>query len=260
MNGGEYLREALTLCDPDGKEVKDFETWNGVTVKAETRQKWTRLFADVINARALADETEHYNHNAVFVTVRVAYRNGSDSPEDWSYCVSWYEETDRGGVLRECENGVSFWQAARAMADFHLLADMVGFDTIGEILNPTEKPNYSASEKSGAPQPSAWVTDYTGDHFAKLQRLYEISDDDRDIMGRRFRLTGKDGKALLGELQVFISDYAGNERHAIYYIWDEFMNEVKCNVRPLDWLRTHFTKANGWEPIENSDTFCRHAA
>ncbi|MBP5714813.1 MAG: hypothetical protein J6X07_08970 [Prevotella sp.] len=270
LNGGEFIAEALTLesasaiTDPEGRKFQDFTTWNGKIVKAEDLEKWTKFFAEVISNKVkFGGKESTYKHNAGKIRVKVAYDNDTDKPEDMSYCVNWYRwketESEKSEIV-ECENGVSIWQAARAMADFHLLADMVGFDTIGEILNPTEKPNYSASEKSGAPQPSAWVTDYTGDDFAKLQSRYEISDDDRDIMGRRFRLTGKDGKALLGELQVFISDYAGNERHAIYYIWDEFMNEVKCNVRPLDWLRTHFTKANGWEPIENSDTFCRHAA
>lgn len=46
LNGGEFRREALTLqpasviSDPDGREFRDFTTWNGMTVKAEERQKY----------------------------------------------------------------------------------------------------------------------------------------------------------------------------------------------------------------------------
>lgn len=177
------------------------------------------------------------------VEVKAAYQNGHDNPTGWTYRISWYD----GKELKDCENGVTLEQAARALAQFEQESrDDTTLEQGGQITD--------------APQPSAWVTDYTAEDFAKLTANPEAIECDPDIMGKRLRLVGKDGNALLGELQVFISDYAGNERHAIYYIWDEFMNEVKCNVRPLDWLRTHFTKANGWEPMENSDTFCRHAA
>lgn len=107
----------------------------------------------------------------------------------------------------------------------------------------------SASEITEKPQPSSWVTDYTYDDFAKLEANPEAIEADPDIMGKRFRLTAKDGSAPLSELQVFIQDYAGNERHALYYIWDEWMQEVRANVRPLDWLREHFCHANGWQPV-----------
>lgn len=58
-----------------------------------------------------------------WVKVRKAYTNDSRDPKDWTYCVCWYdvEPTDRDGyreTLRDCENGVTLEQAARAMAIF----------------------------------------------------------------------------------------------------------------------------------------------
>ena len=147
LNGGEFRREALTLqpasviSDPDGREFRDFKTWNGMTVKAEERQKWTRFFAEgIINKVNFGGNGSTYKHNAGKIRVSIAYRNGSKKAEDMSYCVSWYEETNKGTKLRESENGVSIWQAARAMADFHLLADKCHFQTVDEILNPCERP------------------------------------------------------------------------------------------------------------------------
>jgi hypothetical protein len=67
----------------------------------------------------------------------VAYRNNSDKPEDMTYCVSWYKWLDivtEKRELVECENGIRLEQAARAMADFHLLAD-AGL-TLQQILYP----------------------------------------------------------------------------------------------------------------------------
>lgn len=147
LNGGEFLAEAITLyeaseiTDPEGRKFQDFTTWNGKTVKAEERQKWTKFFADGISNKVnFGGNGSTYKHNAGKIRVSIAYRNGSNKAEDMSYCVSWYEETNKGTKLRESENGVSIWQAARAMADFHLLADKCHFQTVDEILNPCERP------------------------------------------------------------------------------------------------------------------------
>lgn len=94
-------------------------------------------------------------------------------------------------------------------------------------------------------RPTAWVTDYTADDFRKLQSTHEISDDDRDIMGRRFRTEHDDIFAL----SVFVSDYAGNEAHALIYIYDELMDKVSANVLPIDKLRTVLTEARGWHKV-----------
>ena len=93
------------------------------------------------------------------------------------------------------------------------------------------------------PVVTSWATDYTADDFRKLEANPEAVEADPDIMGRRFR-----SSAGLTELQVFIQDYAGNEAHALYYIWDELAQEVRANVRPLSWLRSRFSAANGWQP------------
>jgi len=93
------------------------------------------------------------------------------------------------------------------------------------------------------PVVTSWATDYTADDFRKLEANPEAVEADPDIMGRRFR-----SSAGLTELQVFIQDYAGNEAHALYYIWDELAQEVRANVRPLSWLRSQFSAANGWQP------------
>lgn len=109
---------------------------------------------------------------------------------------------------------------------------------------------YEASEIKGYPRPSSWMTDYTADDFQKLTANKEAMKADPDIMGKRMRLTGKDGNPIgLGELQVFIQDYAGNAKHALYYIWDEWMQEVRANVRSLEWLRSHFCPAKGWHAV-----------
>jgi len=150
LNGGEFLREAFTLyeaseiSDPEGRKFRDFETWNGKTVKAEERQKWAKFFADGISNKVkFGGEESTYKHNAGCITVRVAYTNGTKNPEDMTYCVTWYRWTDtesENAEIVECENGVSIWVAARHMADFHLLADKFHFQTVDEILNPCERP------------------------------------------------------------------------------------------------------------------------
>lgn len=94
--------------------------------------------------------------------------------------------------------------------------------------------------------PSSWATDYSADDFRKLTSRYEVADEDRDIIGQRFELTAAEG---LARLQIFVSDYAGNEAHALYYIWDEWANEVRANVRPLSYLRDMLTTAKGWHPL-----------
>lgn len=143
----------IVIADPEGREFQDFTTWNGMTVKAEDLEKWTKFFAEGIsNKVSFGGKESTYKHNAGCITVKVAYTNDNDKPEDMSYCVSWYRwkdtENEKAEIV-ECENGVSIWQAARAMADFHLLADKVGFATIEEILNPCER-NVAVREKGSS--------------------------------------------------------------------------------------------------------------
>ena len=104
-----------------------------------------------------------------------------------------------------------------------------------EIVAPVTEADKSAS----------WETSYTADDFQKLTTAGEVNEEDRDIIGRRFRLVNKYGD--FSELQIFVQDYAGNDAHALYYIWDEFMQEVRAGVRSLDWLRKKLTETNGWQ-------------
>lgn len=151
------------------------------------------------------------------------------------------------GIKAESEDGKVKWTGLAR--DFtpctpdgrELLPEPPAEVTIDE---PTlQEPSEIKAEGDKA-EPSSWRTDFTADDFQKLTSRYEIADEDRDIIGRRFRST-----VGLGELQVFVSDYAGNERHALYYIWDEWMQEVRANVRPLDFLRQMLTEGNKWEPV-----------
>ena len=87
---------------------------------------------------------------------------------------------------------------------------------------------------------TSWATDYTPDDFQKLTSRYEIADEDRDIVGRRFH-TGEG----LWTVDVFVSDYAGNEAHALIYLLTG-EGEVRANVLSLDHLRATLTEAKGW--------------
>ena len=94
-------------------------------------------------------------------------------------------------------------------------------------------------EKPGTVNTS-WATDFTPEDFEKLTSRYEIADEDRDIMGRRFH-TGEG----LWTVDVFVSDYAGNEAHALIYLLTG-EGEVRANVLSLDHLRQTLTEAKGW--------------
>ena len=150
--------ECLTPCTPDGRELlpeppaeivideePTLETSReikpvcieGVSLTAEKRTKWVKNFGDIIREHTTQGRETQYNHDCGCIRVEVAYRNDSDKPEDWKYCVSWYRwldiETEKRELV-ECENGIRLEQAARAMADFHLLAD-AGL-TLQQILYP----------------------------------------------------------------------------------------------------------------------------
>ena len=60
----EALQPASVISDPDGREFRDFKTWNGMTVKAEERQKWTRFFAEgIINKVNFGGNGSTYKHS-----------------------------------------------------------------------------------------------------------------------------------------------------------------------------------------------------
>ena len=99
--------------------------------------------------------------------------------------------------------------------------------------------------KADKPAPSSWATDYSADDFHKLTSRYEIADEDRDVLGNRYELKCEG----LGVLQIFVSDYAGNERHALIYILDGFTGKVSANVLPIDKLRRILTTERGWHRL-----------
>lgn len=179
--------------------------------------------------KAVADLSRH-----VYNTLQDCC-GGKVSKESESRYQVYFKKSDEWEVCEVVPVDLNRPQDREAYKAQHERLGLPALETLSEI---TEKP-----------QPSSWVTDYTYDDFAKLKANPEAIEADPDIMGKRFRLTAKDGSAPLSELQVFIQDYAGNERHALYYIWDEWMQEVRANVRPLDWLREHFCHANGWQPV-----------
>jgi hypothetical protein len=132
--GGYHMYHPVTLeSAPEIKAV----CIEGVSLTAEKRAKWTKTFSDVIREHTIRKTVAQYNHDCGCIRVNVAYRNESDKPEDWTYCVAWYKWRDIEAEtveLVECENGILLEQAARAMADFHLLAD-AGL-TLQQILYP----------------------------------------------------------------------------------------------------------------------------
>ena len=208
MNGGEYRREAITKV-----------------VETKPAADYTKRITDAAEMGVIACA----EYKGMRIQVRVAYRNDSNNPDNWSYCVSYYQ----GKALKDCDNGVSLLQAAKMMADFERLAK--DGKTLDEILYPT----------GDEPQPknTSWATDYSADDFHKLTSRYEVSEHDRDIVGRRF-VNDSNG---LGSFEIFVSDYAGNESHALIYFYDEFMDEVRANVLPLSRLRQILTPERGWQ-------------
>ena len=130
-NGGEFLAEAITLCEPEYKPIRI----KGVCfISGQERKAWTRHMADAIRHKAQTAETTKYCHNEGRIEASIAYRNDSNDPDEMSYRVCWYDSENN---LKECENGIYLWQAALHMADFHLLAE-AGL-TLQEILYPGEK-------------------------------------------------------------------------------------------------------------------------
>lgn len=209
LNGGEFLAEAL---EPSGINDNPLQSYKRTIV-----------------ARAQENKLAWRYCQGYEIRVRPAYKNDSKDPRQWSYCVCWYRFDD--DKLLECENGVSLEQAAKALMDFPKWASLYKVSGITDDSEPKAKP-------------MAWNTDYTAEDFHKLTSRYEIADEDRDVMGCRFVMTNP-----MGDLEVFVSDYAGNERHALIYLYDEFMQEVRANVQTLDWIRAHFNTAKGWQRV-----------
>jgi hypothetical protein len=127
--------EVLTPCTPDGRELlpePPVEVHIDVDPTLEPASEISELTAkyseQIVNNMQLGcgcivTDGDENRKDSKWVKVRKAYTNDSRDPKDWTYCVSWYdvEPIDGDGyreTLRECENGVTLEQAARAMAIF----------------------------------------------------------------------------------------------------------------------------------------------
>ena len=128
------------------------------------------------------------------------------------------------------------WNGEEFQVEALTLCEPTGKPKPVEIVAPVTEADKSAS----------WETSYTAEDFQKLTTAGEVHEEDRDIIGRRFRHTiGNDGDML----EVFVGDYAGNERHALVYTFDPLFEDVRCKVRSLDFLRKFYTGARGWQAV-----------
>jgi hypothetical protein len=119
----------IVYSDHEGKERKIFLSPGLDSVNRTDRERLTAKYREQIvnnmqlGCGCMVGDGYEGRKDSKWVKVRKAYTNDSLSPRDWTYCVSWYdvEPTDGDGyreTLRECENGVTLEQAARALAQF----------------------------------------------------------------------------------------------------------------------------------------------
>ena len=94
------------------------------------------------------------------------------------------------------------------------------------------------------PLKQAWKTRYTPQDFEKLACTCEISEQDNDIMGKRFESICDD--PTMETIKVFVSEYVG-DKCALVYILDKMEGCVKANVLPIDWLR---------QTLKGTNVFC----
>jgi len=119
----------IVYSDHEGKERKIFlspglDSVNRTDVERLTAKYREQIVNDMqLGCGCMVSDGYEGRKDSQWVKVRKAYTNDSLNPRDWTYCVCWYdvEPTDRDGyreTLKECENGVTLEQAARAMAIF----------------------------------------------------------------------------------------------------------------------------------------------
>lgn len=119
----------IVYSDHEGKERKIFlspglDSVNRTDVERLTAKYSEQIVNDMqLGCGCMVGNGTESKKDSQWVKVRKAYTNDSLSPRDWTYCVCWYdvEPIDGDGyreTLRECENGVTLEQAARAMAIF----------------------------------------------------------------------------------------------------------------------------------------------
>ena len=181
-----------------------------------------------VNGFQIGDKVKHnwFDDVATITAKRQVYM-----PDKFGFC--WLYTLDFGHSVTGPFG--TEWNGEEFQVEALTLCEPTGKSNPVEIVAPVTEADKSAS----------WETSYTAGDFQKLTTQSEVHEEDRDIIGRRFRFVSKYGDSF--ELQIFVQDYAGNEAHALYYIWDELMQEVQANVRSLGWLREKLTEANGWQ-------------
>lgn len=175
----------------------------------------------------VGDKVRHNKHEevATVTAIREAFVNGCDGYR-YLYTLD-FGQSVKGPFDVEL-NGGEFLREA------FTICEPTGKPKPVEIVAPVTEADKSAS----------WETSYTADDFQKLTTAGEVNEEDRDIIGRRFcHAIGNDGDML----EVFVGDYAGNERHALVYTLDPLFEDVRCKVRSLDFLRKFYTEARGWQ-------------
>ena len=269
----------------DGREIRDFKTWNGVTVKGEDRKKRTPLQdtreiteqreqndACISSAESrrdkandqiteaegikVGDKVKHVwsDEVATVTAIRKAYWDAS-AGEVWLFTLDYGKDT-RGewktvlGPFKMDLNGKEFRREAFTLYEPSEITEQREQNDacISSAESRRDKANAqiraAAIVREQRDRPghvnTSWATDYTPDDFEKLTSRYEIADEDRDIVGRRFH-TGEG----LWTVDVFVSDYAGNEAHALIYLLTG-EGEVRANVLNIDHLRQTLTEAKGW--------------
>lgn len=255
----------------DGKEYHTDEyTRDGITTNYDPETGHERVgsleyYDELLTAEWWGNDTRDFDLGNVQISV--------DAPEDRSryyrdkWCVIIYEG-DREAVtewvhIRTLAALLAYYYEHRTTDQDTDQTPVEGSGQAAAAATDEETPHYKksmtsqnfqacevkraveiADRKEQYPDSAhtAWATEYTPDDFRKLTSRYEIADEDRDIMGRRFE--SREAGTPFG-VQVFVSDYAGNERFALVYIL-ELKGSVRANVLSLDHLRRTLTKEKGW--------------
>ena len=233
LNGKEFRREAFTLYEPS--EITEAEG-----VRIGSREWYREKLTGEWERETMYFEYFDVHHDSC-VEVHKPTHNGTPTGDRWQTDITvWGDPTHDGTPRKEdAEPCVTF----RTIDDLCKHLETLHVATM-QLEDLTIDERNRLELERGDDRPTAWATDCTADDFEKLTSRYEVSDEDCDIVGRRFRFKPDDG---LFNLSVFVADYAGNEAHALIYILDEFMGTVRANVLPIDKLRSILTEARGWQ-------------
>jgi hypothetical protein len=142
LEKAQFMVKTVKDCANEHPELD----WSDIMKKATDRlekAKTAKYREQIANSTlhgcgCIVSDGDENRKDSMYVKVHKAYTNDSNNPEDWMYCVAWYdvEPTEDGNGYREKiverENGITIDQAARHMAYFELMAAK-GW-TLNEIL------------------------------------------------------------------------------------------------------------------------------